>query len=76
MFLQVVFLLDKGADVNSADRYADTLLMQACAKGFSGMAILLLERGADPTRKDQEGRTASDRAAPAAADVCRGAAPT
>jgi uncharacterized protein len=72
----VVFLLDKGADVNSADRYSDTPLMQACAKGFSEMATLLLERGADPARKDQEGRTASDRAAPAAAAVCRGASPT
>ena len=72
----VMFLLDKGADVNSADRYADTMLMQACAKGLAEMATLLLERGADPARKDQEGRTASDRAAPAAAAVCRGASPT
>src|SRR5262245_43947153 len=72
----VVFLLDKGADVNSADRYADTMLMQACAKGLAEMATLLLERGADPVRKDQEGRTARDRAAPAAAAVCRGASPT
>lgn len=67
----VVFLLDKEADVNSPDRYRDTPLMQACAKGLNEMAQLLLARGADPELKDQEGRTARDRAAKGA-DACLG----
>ncbi|HEY8152744.1 MAG TPA: ankyrin repeat domain-containing protein [Myxococcota bacterium] len=67
----VVFLLDAGADVNAADRFRDTPLMQACAKGFDAMAALLLQRGADPALKDQEGRTARDRAAKGA-DACLG----
>jgi len=67
----VVFLLDAGADVNAADRFRDTPLMQACAKGFDEMAALLLQRGADPGLKDQEGRTARDRAAKGA-DACLG----
>jgi ankyrin repeat protein len=36
----------------------------ACAKGFDAMARLLLAHGADPTARDQEGRTAAERAAP------------
>lgn len=70
----VVFLLDAGADVNSADRFQDTPLMQACAKGFDAMATLLLQRGADPALRNQEGRTARDRAAPGA-KACLGPRP-
>jgi ankyrin repeat protein len=35
----------------------------ACAKGHGDMATLLLQRGADAAFKDQEGRTAQERAA-------------
>ncbi len=70
----VVFLLDAGADVNAADRFRDTPLMLACTKGYGGLAALLLERGADPSLKDQEGRTARDRAAKGA-DACLGPGP-
>jgi hypothetical protein len=70
----VVFLLDAGADVNAADRFRDTPLMQACAKGLGEMATLLLQRGAAPGLKDQEGRTARDRAAKGAG-VCLGPLP-
>ena len=70
----VVFLLEAGAGVNAADRFHDTPLMLACAKGYGGLATLLLQRGADPGLKDQEGRTARDRAAKGA-DACRGPRP-
>jgi uncharacterized protein len=69
-----VFLLGAGADLNAADRFRDTPLMLACAKGYGGLATLLLQRGADPGLKDQEGRTARDRAAKGA-DACRGPRP-
>ena len=57
-------LLDAGAAVDPADEFGDTPLMLACAKGYGEMAALLLERGANPDARNQEGRTARDRAKP------------
>ena len=68
----VEFLLDHGANPNSPDRYGDTPLMLACSKGYDALADLLLRRGADATLRNQEGKTAAERAAPGA-KMCRGA---
>jgi ankyrin repeat protein len=70
----VAWLLEQGANVDAADHFRDTPLMLACAKGFNELAALLLARGADPALRDQEGRTARERAAQGA-DACRGAQP-
>ncbi|HKJ24604.1 MAG TPA: ankyrin repeat domain-containing protein [Myxococcota bacterium] len=66
----VADLIEHGADPNVSDRFRDTPLMLACAKGFDAMARLLLDHGADPAARDQEGRTAAERAAPNA-PACR-----
>jgi ankyrin repeat protein len=66
----VRLLLERGAGVDPADEFGDTPLMLACAKGFDDMAKLLLERGADPAARNQEGRTARDRAR--GAPACQG----
>jgi len=71
----VEWLLDTGANVNAADAFGDTPLMLACAKGYGDLAALLLARGADPALRNQEGRTARDRAA-GGADVCLAPAST
>jgi tankyrase len=60
----VAFLIALGEEVNVRDHFRDTPLMAACAKGLGEMAELLLAHGADPALRDQEGRTARDRAAP------------
>jgi ankyrin repeat protein len=60
----VELLLDRGASPNTPDRFGDTPLMMACAKGYDGLAGLLLKRGADPAARNQEGKTAADRATP------------
>lgn len=62
-------LLERGAEVESADRFADTPFIMACAKGFAEIAQLLLDQGADRAARNQEGRSAADRAAPGL-DVC------
>jgi hypothetical protein len=69
------WLLDHGARVDAADVFGDTPLMLACAKGHGDVAALLLARGADPSLRNQEGRTARDRAA-SGADVCLTPGPT
>ena len=51
----VELLLDRGADPNHADRFGDTPLIVACAKGYDGLAGLLLKRGANPALRNQEG---------------------
>jgi hypothetical protein len=66
----VTYLIGQGADVNVKDRFADTPLMMACSKGYAAMARLLLDHDADATARNQEGRSAADRAAPSL-DVCR-----
>ena len=63
-------LLAAGAAIDSRDNFGDTPLIGACNKGNDAIARLLLERGADPALRDQEGRSARERAAEGAA-FCR-----
>jgi hypothetical protein len=70
----LTLLLDAGAGVNPADVFGDTPLMLACAKGRGELAALLLARGADASLRNQEGRTARDRAAPGTAACFAGGA--
>ncbi|MCP4038920.1 MAG: ankyrin repeat domain-containing protein, partial [bacterium] len=63
-------LLDHGAAIDSADRFQDTPFIMACAKGHRAIAQLLIERGADRTARNQQGRSGEDRAAKGL-DVCR-----
>jgi ankyrin repeat protein len=63
-------LLEAKAAINARDNFEDTPLIGACAKGNDAIARLLVERGADPTLKDQEDRTARERAAEGAV-FCR-----
>jgi ankyrin repeat protein len=65
----VAYLLDHHADPNARDQFGDTPLIMACSKANAATAELLLQRGADATLKDQEGRNAKDRSAPGIA-VC------
>ena len=68
----VEFLLDRGASPNTPDHFGDTPLILACSKGYDALAELLLQRGADASLRNNEGKTAAERAAPGA-KVCRGA---
>jgi ankyrin repeat protein len=68
----VAYLLAEGAAVDAANLFGDTPLILACAKGYDGIAALLLRHGADPAHRDQEGRTARERAAPGT-EACLGA---
>ncbi|MDX1917468.1 MAG: ankyrin repeat domain-containing protein [Rickettsiaceae bacterium] len=55
----VIDLIKKqGADVNTADRYGKTALMDAAYKGHNPITALLLERGADVNAADRYGKTA------------------
>ncbi len=45
-------LLDKGADVNSKNRYGSTPLFFACDRGHFEIAKLLIDKGADMNVKD------------------------
>ena len=61
----VRILLDHGADMNAVDTTQETTrggtaLSNACAEGYVEIARLLLERGADPTIPDKDGRVALD----------------
>lgn len=56
----VVLLLETGIDVNSACRSHATPLHRACANDHYDVVEELLNHGADPTRKDNLGRTAQD----------------
>jgi ankyrin repeat protein len=46
-------LLERGAGVETVDRYGATALMGACAMGHHDVAALLLERGADVETEDR-----------------------
>lgn len=58
----VQLLLDAGAPVNERQSGGFTPLMSAALNGDTPVLDLLLARGADPTLKDDEGRSAADRA--------------
>ena len=59
-------LLDRGAHVDDADNRGRSALMIAAERGHAEIAKLLLAHGAEPTRRDRQGKTASDLAASAA----------
>jgi ankyrin repeat protein len=54
----VRILLDQGANVNAMTKAGATPLMRAALSGSARAVSLLLEQGADPSKADQEGRTA------------------
>ena len=56
-------LLDRGARVDDADDRGRTALMIAAERGHAEVAKLLLAHGADPARREQQGKTAADLAA-------------
>ena len=51
-------LKEKGTDINAANAHGATPLMYACMAGNEEIALLLMERGADGTIKDEDGMTA------------------
>ncbi|QOJ78899.1 ankyrin repeat domain-containing protein [Infirmifilum lucidum] len=53
-------LLDRGADVNTRDKYGWTPLHYAADGGHLEVARLLLDRGADVNTRDNDGRTPLD----------------
>jgi ankyrin repeat protein len=58
-------LLDAGADVNEAytdesTGYISTPLILATKENKPELALILVEKGADPSRKDSDGHTALD----------------
>ena len=61
---EVKNLLANGADVNFIDKFGDTALMRASAKGNTEIMKILLDHGADVTinQKDKFGETALDKA--------------
>lgn len=53
--LRLQFLVEKGADLEIANRHGHTCLMIACYKGHQKIVRYLLERGADVNRKSLKG---------------------
>jgi ankyrin repeat protein len=53
-------LLDLGAHIDDRDARGRTALMIAAEGGHAGIVDLLLERGADATLRDKEGKRAAD----------------
>jgi len=49
------YLVEKGADLEIANRHGHTCLMIACYKGHIAIVRYLLEKGADVTRKSLKG---------------------
>ncbi|KPP66106.1 myotrophin-like, partial [Scleropages formosus] len=56
------FLLSKGADVNAHDKHGITPLLSATYEGHLACVRILLEKGADKTRKGPDGRCAFEAA--------------
>ena len=54
---EVARLIEEGADVNSADRYAMTPLMWAAMKGNPAVVRSLIEKGANVNAVDKGGKT-------------------
>mmetsp|Transcript_13193 Transcript_13193/g.15674 ORF Transcript_13193/g.15674 Transcript_13193/m.15674 type:complete len:144 (-) Transcript_13193:436-867(-) len=53
-------LISHGAIINEANRYGDTALIIASARGDVTGVKILMEAGADPSIHNKEGRTAAD----------------
>lgn len=53
-------LLASGADIDELDETGYTPLMRAALRDRERIAKFLLERGADPSRRDRRGRSAAD----------------
>lgn len=56
----VRYLLNRGADANTADNGGNTVLMGAAFKGDVEVARLLVQAGADIGARNAKGRTATD----------------
>jgi ankyrin repeat protein len=56
----IALLLQHGAEVNAVDGYGYTPLIYAAAQGCLRSTTLLLEAGANPHHRDQEGHSALD----------------
>lgn len=56
---QVVYWLNRGADVNARDGFGDTPLMMAARSACPGVARALLEHGANPRLRDDFGLSAA-----------------
>ena len=56
----VRYLLNRGADANTADNGGSTVLMGAAFKGDLEVARLLVQAGADICARNANGRTATD----------------
>jgi Ankyrin repeats (3 copies) len=49
----VLKLIEKGADVNLADKHGNTPLIEACCNGHTELALKLIEKGADVNLADK-----------------------
>jgi len=56
------YLIDAGLDINGASNGGNTALHAAACMGFDKAAELLLDRGADRTLVNREGKTAAQSA--------------
>lgn len=61
---KVQLLLEYGADVNAVGLHGRTALHHAAKAGHHRVYTLLLEHGADPLLRDEEGKTAAELAHP------------
>ncbi len=56
----VVYLLEKGADVNAGDWNGDTALHASVSQRHVPIVALLLEKGANPRKENDDGETPLD----------------
>jgi len=59
----VAWLLDHGADINTANDFGNTPLSEAASLGYCKLCDFLINKGADPKIKTPEGDTALSEAA-------------
>jgi ankyrin repeat protein len=71
----VTLLLDKGAAIEAKDDRGRTALMTAASLGHDEVGAVLLQRGADRTARDRDGKTAADLATSDALRAELGGAP-
>jgi len=56
----ISLLIDKNFNVDATDSFGNTALMFAAERNMYSVVSKLLEKGADPTIRQVEGKTASD----------------